>query len=223
MQVTYDTEHWGILKELRRISISVLDKLQEGSMKGYVYGSVARGDVKSTSDVDVIVFSPNLVWLDLMEADHKFIVQATPGSTPKAYIALDPEERTVISFPLGKLTGVEEDFYRFGGLIDKEALLRDERVPGVNKQLQLIIPTREGHDEIPLRGNEDLAVRLTKVSMATVLQREKLLTRRKERGKTGTFLTYELRSDESIQQAVRDLFKENKFFRRNIDRGRDKR
>ncbi len=185
--MTYDTEHWGILKELRRISISVLDKLQEGSMKGYVYGSVARGDVKSTSDVDVIVFSPNLVWLDLMEADHKFIVQATPGSTPKAYIALDPEERTVISFPLGKLTGVEEDFYRFGGLIDKEALLRDERVPGVNKQLQLIIPTREGHDEIPLRGNEDLAVRLTKVSMATVLQREKLLTRRKERGKTGTF------------------------------------
>ena len=219
MQIVYDEEHWLILKTLRGWALDMLNLLEQGSMRGFVYGSVARGDVKATSDVDVIVFAPNIVWLDLIEADHKFIVQATPSSTPKAYISLDREERKVISFPLGKLSGVEEDFYRFGGLVDKEQLIKGERVPGVNKDLQIIIPNEMGHEELPLKGNEDIAVKLVKVSMNTILQRERLLSRRKERGRTGTFLNYELREDESFQEAVRNLLKENKFFRRTIDRG----
>lgn len=89
----------------------------------------------------------------------------------------------------------------------------------MNKDLQIIIPNEMGHEELPLKGNEDLAVKLVKVSMNTILQRERLLSRRKERGRTGTFLNYELREDESFQEAVRNLLKENKFFRRTIDRG----
>ncbi|MEM3323904.1 MAG: DNA polymerase subunit beta, partial [Metallosphaera sp.] len=60
-------------------------------------------------------------------------------------------------------------------------------------------------------------------SITTILQRERLLNRRKEKGRTGTFLSYVLRPEESIQSAVRDLFKENKFFRRKIDRLGNKR
>ena len=89
MQIVYDEEHWLILKTLRGWALDMLNLLEQGSMRGFVYGSVARGDVKATSDVDVIVFAPNIVWLDLIEADHKFIVQATPSSTPKAYISMD--------------------------------------------------------------------------------------------------------------------------------------
>ncbi|MEL9969261.1 MAG: nucleotidyltransferase domain-containing protein [Metallosphaera sp.] len=223
MQVTYESIRWENLKKLRETALDILNKLEQGSMKGYVYGSVARGDVKPNSDVDVIVPSPNIIWLDLIDADHKFIIQATPNSTPKAYIALDSEERKVISFPLAELKPSEEEFYRFGGIIDKNQLIKGIRIPGINKDLELIIPNEVGHEAIPLEGNEDLAVKLTGVSITTILQRERLLNRRKEKGRTGTFLSYVLRPEESIQSAVRDLFKENKFFRRKIDRLGNKR
>ncbi|QKQ99744.1 DNA polymerase subunit beta [Metallosphaera tengchongensis] len=219
MQIVYDEVRWKTLGKLRERAIGILKRLNELSMVGYVYGSVARGDVNPTSDIDIVVLNPNVVLLDLIHVDHKFIIQATPTSTPKVYLALDRDEKEVISFPLVKLRGMEEEFYKFGGMIGMEDLERGLRVVGVNKNLDLIVPNKEGHDQIPLKGNEDIAIKYLKISPMTLDQREKLLTRRREQGRTGTFLRYELSSEESVQTAVRDLMKENKFFKRSIDRG----
>ncbi len=104
--------------------------LRLGMREVYVYGSVARGDVREDSDVDVVVFDPDVLKLDLLEVDHKLIVQATPRSTPKAYLSLDPEETQVITFPLAKLARDEVEFFSFGGKLDYEGLLKNVRVPG---------------------------------------------------------------------------------------------
>jgi len=217
VEVEYTEAHWKLLDKKREIALSVLRKLRSLGMVGYVYGSVARGDVREESDVDVVVFNPNVLNLDLIEADHRFVIQATPFSTPKAYISLDPEEKEVITFPLGKLKRDEEEFFRFGGLIDEEGILRKERVSGVNKRLQLIIPTEKGHEEMPLKGNEGLASKLLKVSISTIMEREKLLTKRMEKGRTGVFLRYDLGEDESFESSIVLLSKNNKFFRKMVN------
>lgn len=217
MQVEYSDAQWKLLKGLRVRALEVLSKLEEISQTGYVYGSVARGDVNKDSDIDVVVLNPSIVILDLLEVNHKFIVQATPSSTPKVYLSLDVEEKIVISFPLGKLKRYEEDFYRFGGMISMEDIQNRLRVPGINKNLDLIIPTPDGHIQLPLLGNEDIAVKHLGVSINSLTLRERLLSRRKEKGRTGVFLRYDLSKDESIEGAVRDLSKNNKFFRRSID------
>ncbi|MCY0874368.1 MAG: DNA polymerase subunit beta, partial [Acidianus infernus] len=158
--------------------------------------------------------------LDLLEADHKYIIQATPISTPKAYISLNPEETEVISFPLSKLKKDEEEFYYFGGLVSLEDIINGVRKPGINKELKLIIPNKNGHDEIPLKGNEDYATRLLKISIATINEREKLLMKREDKGRTGVFLKYELAANENFEEAIRELSRRNKFFRRVLNDSR---
>ncbi|AAK40446.1 Conserved hypothetical protein [Saccharolobus solfataricus P2] len=186
-------------------------------MEGYVYGSVARGDVNEKSDVDIIVFNPNQIVLDTLNVNHKYLIQATPNSVPKAYLSLDEEETIVISFPLGRLRRNEIEFYSFGGLVDLKGLSKNERVPGVNKKLMLIIPTENGHMEIPLEGNEDYASKLLKISLETIMERKRLLARRMERGHTGVFLRYDLGGNESIYDAFNKMYKSNKFFKRMVD------
>lgn len=217
MEIVYNDEHWKLLKDKRHRAIEILENLRQLGIEGYVYGSIARGDVKRDSDIDIIVFNPDILKLELIPHHHKFIVQATPSSTPKAYISLDIEEKEVISFPLNKLKRKEIEFYQFGGIISLEDLLKEKRVPGVNKNLELIIPTELGHIQLPLHGNEDYAVKLLKISHDTILERERLLERREERGHTGVFLKYELDRDESFEYAIRNLIKNNKFFRRMIN------
>jgi len=217
MDIEYTKEHWELLKLKRKIAIEVLEKLRSMYQHGLVYGSVARGDVHVNSDIDIVVLEPNILKLDLLEAHHKFIVQATPYSTPKAYISLDADEKIVISFPLVKLTREELEFYWFGGVLDYEGILKGVRVAGVNKRLELIIPTEKGHIQIPLKSNEDYASKILGISIETIRMREDLLTRRAERGHTGVFLYYLLQPEEDFQNAIRYLYKTNKFFRRVID------
>jgi len=217
MEIVYSREHWELLREKRQGAMQILTKLKEIGIEGYVYGSVARGDVKKDSDIDVIVFNPDLLKLELFPFHHRFIVQATPSSTPKAYISLDQEEKEVISFPLAKLKRKEIEFYYFGGLISLDKLIENKRVPGVNKDLEIIIPTENGHLQLPLHGNEDYAVKLLKISHDTISERERLLEKREERGHTGVFMKYELDNDESFEYAIRNLSKHNKFFRRVIN------
>lgn len=217
MEVEYSEDHWKILKEKRQIAIRLLEMLMRLNMKGYVYGSVARGDIKVDSDIDIVILEPNIIKLDLIEAHHKFIIQATPFSTPKAYISLDEEEKIVISFPLSKLKSDELEFYWFGGLIDYDQLIREKRIPGINKKLELILPTDKGHVQIPVRGNEDFVASTLNISVNTVRKRVELLTRREERGHTGTFIKFKIDGDDSLENAIRYLYKSNKFFRRVID------
>ncbi|BCU69209.1 nucleotidyltransferase domain-containing protein [Stygiolobus caldivivus] len=218
MEIEYSELHWKLLAEKRDRAMVILSRLRNLSLEGNVYGSVARGDVNKDSDIDIIIFYPDLLKLDLIEADHKFIVQATPFSTPKAYISLDLEEKEVISFPLSKLSRKEVEFYYFGGMINAQEIQKGLRVVGVNKKLMIIIPSEKGHLEIPLKGNEDYAAKLLKnVSYDTIFERERLLTKREERGHTGVFLKYVLDKEESFENAIRNLYKNNKYFRRAID------
>ncbi|AWR97129.1 DNA polymerase subunit beta [Acidianus sulfidivorans JP7] len=220
MEIQYNDVQWKLLNEKREIARKLLERLQQNSIPGYIYGSIARGDVRKDSDIDIVVFYPKIFELDMLEADHKFIIQATPLSTPKAYISIDPKEMIVISFPLSKLKKDEEEFYYFGGILNLEGILENKRVPGINKKLELIIPNQNGHTEIPLLNNEDLAAKILKISLSTIKEREKLLLKREDKGRSGVFLRYDLDPDQNFEEAIRELYKSNKYFRRIIDASR---
>ncbi|KSW11948.1 DNA polymerase subunit beta [Pyrodictium occultum] len=221
--VVYTEEHWRLLESLRREAKSVMEALVSLGLAPLVHGSIARGDVHRDSDIDVFIPSvvPSyMVELGLERAglriSHKLIVQATPQSTPKAYIALDAYEKRVVSFPLAKLSKREYEFYYFGGALDYAGLVAGRRVPGVNKRLVLIEPTPEGHRESPVIGREAEVARVVGVSVDTVLERVRVLTRRDALGRTGVFVKHELEPWDSIEDAVRRLARENPLFRRAL-------
>ncbi len=225
--VVYDEERWKLLRKMRMEAAKIMEALVKVGLAPIVHGSIARGDVKPTSDIDVFIpypVPPYTVELALERAGlkiyYKLIVQATPGSTPKAYLVLDAEEKRVVSFPLAKLGRTEYEFYYFGGALDYKGLVEGRRVPGVDKRLVLIEPTREGHRESPVIGREAEVARIVGVSIETVLERVRVLSRRDEVGRTGVFVKIELDSSESIEEAVRVEASRNPHFRRVlIERG----
>src|SRR5208337_48982 len=54
-EVAYGSETWQQLKDLRDRAAIILKSLKALDMDAAVFGSVARGDVKPTSDVDVFI------------------------------------------------------------------------------------------------------------------------------------------------------------------------
>ncbi|MET1101219.1 MAG: nucleotidyltransferase domain-containing protein [Pyrodictiaceae archaeon] len=220
-QVIYSNKHWELLRKLRAEALKILSILYQHKIHAIVHGSIARGDVKPTSDIDVFIpnpLPPYLVELILEKAGYrihyKVIVQATPSMTPKAYIVLDEEEKRVVSFPLAKLSRREYEFYFFGGALDYNELSKNKRVPGVDKRLVLIEPTEEGHLESPVIGREAEVARKLNIEVDTVLERVRVLSRRDEIGRTGVFLKHVLDSDEPLEDEVRRIAQENTHFRR---------
>ncbi len=219
--VIYDTTRWRLLRELREKALEIMRSLAEAGIAAIVHGSVARGDVHPGSDIDVFIpfIIPSYrVELALerkgLRISHKLVVQATPLSTPKAYISLDAEEKRVVSFPLAKLSRTEYEFYYFGGALDLQGLVQNKRVPGVDKRLVLIDPTPEGHIEYSIIGREAEAAKKLGISIETVLERVRVLTRRDEIGRTGVFVKVELDPWDSIEEAVKRIARENPLFRR---------
>jgi len=219
--VVYDDARWRLLSRLRGEARRVLEALAVRGLRGIVHGSIARGDVHEGSDVDVFIPYPvpsYVVELALEQAgfnvSHKVVVQATPHSTPKAYLALDPQEKVMVSFPLAKLTRTEYEFYYFGGALDLEGLRAGRRVPGIDKRLVLIVPREYGHEERPVIGHEAEAARVVGVSLETVLERVRVLSRRDEHGRTGVFVKIELEPWESVEEAVRREARANPALRR---------
>ncbi len=215
MKVVYSKEHWTILSDKRKKAIKVMEKLAH--LSPIVHGSIARGDVRIDSDVDIVIphyVEPYKVEILLNCYHHGYIIMATPSSTPKVYLSLDENEEVVVSFPLGKLNIREREFYTFGGELDLEGLKRNKRVLGVNKALMLIFPIDVGHIEESIIGKEDYVAKILGISTDTVRERVRILTRRREKGRTGTFIKQEIVG--SIEETIDLLSRRNKVFREKM-------
>ncbi|RLG82597.1 MAG: DNA polymerase subunit beta [Thermoprotei archaeon] len=220
-EIIYSKEHWELLRKLRKEAIALLEILYKHGIKAIVHGSIARGDVWKGSDIDVFIpfYVPSYKIEYILELHgytikNKYIVVATPSSTPKAYIILDDLEKRTVSFPLAKLQPRELEFYAFGGQLDLEGLKKDLRVPGVDKRLVLIEPTKHGHKESPVIGREEEVARILGISIDTVKERVRVLSRRDEIGRTGVFVKYELDPSESFETALSNIAKKNPWIRR---------
>ncbi len=220
-EVIYDERHWELLKKLRGKAVRLLERLEKAGIHAVVHGSIARGDVWSGSDIDVFIPWPIpsfRIEIALEGAGYlvyqRYIAIATPSSTPKAYISLDPEDRVTVSYPLLKPGRRELEFYQFGGMLTLTELRSNKRVPGVNKRLILIEPTSYGHRESPVIGREAEVASIVGVSVDTVLERVRVLTRRDEIGRTGVFVKHVLSPDETFEQALLEISGRNPLVRR---------
>jgi hypothetical protein len=217
----YDAAHWELLRTLRAKALAVMTTLEEGQMSSIVHGSVARGDVDSYSDVDVVipyVVPSHRVEISLglrrFELYSRRIAQATPSHSPKGHIYLDPQEKVSVTFPLLDLRSLELDFFKFGGIVDIESLKREVRVSGCTKKLTLIEPTPYGHMESPVLRHEAEVARKIGVSVDIVSERVRVLTRRDRIGRTGIFLLTDLEKDETFESVMKRLVDTNPAVRR---------
>jgi predicted nucleotidyltransferase len=189
--------------------------------RSIVHGSISRGDVSETSDIDLFLLDqPSSFSIETalersgFQVYERTIIQATPLYALKGYIELDPQ--TSLSFPLVKLRPVEKDFYKFGGEASLSALKEEKRVNGVDKRLMLIEPTAKGHVESSVVGQEEIVANLLGISFNTVMDRVRALLRRDDVGRTGVFIKKELASDETFEQAMKKLADQNPAVRRRI-------
>ncbi len=222
-EVVYSGNRWRLLEEKRGVAKKLMELLSRRGLDCIVHGSVARGDVSFSSDVDVFITRPVSSYVVELALESggwslikRVVVQATPKHTPKAYLFLDPEERVCVSFPLLKLSIVEREFYRFGGELTYDELLSNQRVVGVDKRLMLIEPTSFGHREMSVLGREDFVARLLGVSVDTVRDRVNALMRRERAGRTGVFFSHALAPSESFETILRRLAESNPFLKKRM-------
>jgi len=222
-KVTYNSEHWMLLTELRSKSAEIMTALDTFHLQSVVHGSIARGDVHKTSDIDVFIAEVQnsfLVETALEKAgipiNSRLIVQATPNYAMKAHIEVS--EQITVSFPLMEMRRVEREFYRFGGETNLVQLKADVRVSGVDKRLMLIEPTDKGHVESSIIGREESTAKTLGISAETVLDRVHALLKRDTVGRTGVFVKKELAPDETFELALKKLSDLNPAVRRRMKR-----
>ncbi len=221
VEVIYDKKRWKLLRELRSKTVQTIEILEKFHLRSIVHGSIARGDVSETSDIDIFLPDPPSSFIietslerSGVPVNRRIVVQATPLYAVKGYIEIDKQR--CISFPLAKLRPVEKDFYKFGGEASLSMLRKDVRVPGVDKRLMLIEPTSEGHVESAVVGREEVVANLLGVSLNTVLDRVRALLRRDEVGRTGVFIERELSPDETFELVLKKLADQNPAVRRRL-------
>jgi len=219
--VTYDDEHWRLLKNLRIKAINLMEALRRRNLFSLTYGSIVRGDVKPTSDVDIFipyVVPSQDIELALMSAGYSIVsrevVQATPSYVVKGYIYVD--ELTSVSFPLIPMRIEEEMFYSLAGKADLDELIKDVRKPGINKELMLIVPTEEGHYELAIDGGIEEAAKVLSVDPSVLRKRVYVLKRRKEIGRTGVYRSILLQPDDSFESVLKRLINTSPSLRRRL-------
>ncbi|MGC9345448.1 MAG: nucleotidyltransferase domain-containing protein [Candidatus Bathyarchaeales archaeon] len=220
-EVTYNARRWALLEKFRQKTMQIMEVLEKFHLETVVHGSIARGDVTEKSDIDVFIpYQPSsfIVETALEQAgisvNRRLIVQATPTYAMKAYIEIN--EKTSVSFPLMKMRKVEREFYKFSGETTLKNLREGLRVPGVDKRLMLIEPTKEGHRESTIIGREEQVAKLLGTSVETVLDRVHVLLRRDDVGRTGVFIEKELSADETFEMALKRLADQNPAVRRRL-------
>lgn len=218
-EVEYDEAHWNHLSALRQTAEMVLETLEGAGIEAIVHGSVARGDVSPTSDVDV--FIPRVVpsyavevTLDPLHILERRLVQATPRALPKAHLEV---EGAMVTIPLSPPTQREVDFYRFGGAINLKGLREGRRVAGVDKRLMLIRPSPRGHVEEPISDlSPGVVARIVGVGQDIVEERIRVLTRRAEVGRTGVYVDRVLSPEEGFEQILERIAATDPAVRRRI-------
>ncbi|HUL61857.1 MAG TPA: nucleotidyltransferase domain-containing protein [Methanocella sp.] len=219
-EVVYDAARWETFRRLRVRAREVLVALELAGLDALVFGSVARGDVRPASDVDLFV--PRVVnslqvlmALDTFDVLGTTITQATPRALVKAIVEL--EDNTTVAFPLIPPREVELEFYRFGGALGADGVLLGQRVPGVDKRLMLIEPTEVGHVETPLSDlSPGVVAKMVNVGQRIVEERTRVLERRADVGRTGVYLSRPVAPDESVEQVLADLIAEDPALRRRL-------
>lgn len=221
VEVIYGKKRWGLLREFRVKTVQIMEILEKFHLRSIVHGSIARGDVSKTSDIDIFLPAPPSSFIietalerSSVPVNRRVVVQATPLYALKGYIEIDKQR--CISFPLVKLRPVEKGFYKFGGEASLSMLRKDVRVPGVDKRLMLIEPTPEGHVESAVVGREEEVANLLGVFLNTVLDRVRALLRRDKVGRTGVFIERELSPNETFELVLKKLADQNPAVRRRL-------
>jgi len=221
VEIYYDRKHWQHLSRLRSKAFELMEVLERANISVVTHGSVARGDVNASSDIDIFLPAPSSSFsIELvleragLRPKRRSLIQATPYYAVKGYIEVD--EGQVVSFPLMRMRRVEREFYRYGGEITLEMLRMNKRVVGVDKRLMLIEPTEKGHTESAIVGEEEETARVLHVSTETVLDRVHALLRREKIGRTGVFIERVLPQDETFEGALKKLVESRPEVKRRL-------
>jgi predicted nucleotidyltransferase len=204
--VRYGVERFALLRGKRERALPFLRALPEGTR---LFGSVARGDVRPASDIDIEVphgtraFAIEVA-LSALDAPwlQRSLVQATPNAVVKALWEFG---EVTVALALTPPTPIEEGFARFGGAIDLAGVREGLRVPGVDKRLLLIEPTPEGHTECSIADRVGHAAKVLGIERRVVEARVRVLTRRTAHGRTGVYMTHRLDDGESPEEALASL------------------
>ena len=220
----YEADHWHWFRRLRDIAYPVLEALQ--AFLPLLHGSIARGDVTKNSDIDIIIsneikeFQINIA-LDSIKYEpiERWIVQATPLSAIKGVLIY--AENLNITFPLVPFYPREHEFYYFGGAVGFNDLKKDKdiRVPGIDKQLLFIEPTKIGHKEYRVTpDNASIIAKILNINIDTILERIRVLERRDKIGRTGIFKKRLLIPSESFGEVLKEIAESDPASRRRIKR-----
>lgn len=220
-EAIYTKNHWALLSNLREKTKKILLTFEKSNLTAIVHGSIARGNVNKLSDIDIVIpdLNPSFIIESALkrakiEFKNRYMIQATPNTSMKAYIEID--EITTISFPLMRLNRVEREFYRFGGSLNLNQIIKKTRVSGVDKQLMIIEPTKMGHIEQSIIGLEDHVAKIVGISTQTVLNRVNILNKRKKIGKTGVFIKKQIAPDQTFEMELQRIANQNPAVRRRL-------
>jgi predicted nucleotidyltransferase len=220
----YSPEHWDLFQNLRSTAYAALKALQ--TFSPLIHGSIARGDISKTSDIDIIIpyqISEFQITGNLSDYEpvERWIVQATPLAAIKGVIIFSVAPELSVTFPLVPFYPRENEFYTFGGVLGYQDLTHDimKRVPGINKQLFFIDPTEKGHREYRVTSeNASIIAKNLNISIDTIYERIRVLERRDKVGRTGIFKKRLLSPSEAFGEVLREISASDPASRRRIKR-----